>query len=690
MYQDKRLTVTVPLIGLEDQWQERYLQDCLQMGADSVFLMAPYDNIVRSRKPVRYAMFSEKILPPAPEQRVCDLPSLELVAHWADCYRELAPKYRAAGIEPYFWLCHTIGHGGDLSTKAKSPFQTLVGADGQEATGCFCPLDEGFRDYLLEILKILAAADIPLILLDDDFRINYHMPAVDIGCFCPLHMERFNRDHGTDFSRAALAERVYGNEGNTRVQFMESVGNTMLELARAMEQAVHSVNPHTRLGLATAMIHYSTEGYELRQLAKALAGPTRPYIRVFGAPYHAKNNAFQLAYTVDTAKHLANHLDGDDVEIIGEGDTYPHTRFFTNRTVLRSYLLASRCAGMRNMLHYPFPFAASPDYETIYVDEACQLKPSMALLDELLPADVTAQGLEPVISFRNFAQVPIHLQMTKRERVWPDEPVAIKMLTQFGIPTAPYAQNSNQPVLLAGYNAYGYTDEEIGRLLDRGAVIDATAAAWLLERGHDIGLEAVSALHAEPTFELYCAGPFSDRYQNEQVWMLNAGATAFFHLQPKAAATVAGYYINGENGSRTPSCVAYCHGKRKVFVLGFDFFSVRSSFQAVNNVARAEQMRHVCAWLGVAHVENQEFLYANVYRKANRQTICLVQTNTDPCEQIRIHLRKCPVGPISFYDAGGKIHAPVYGITQTEQGYSLRVDHTMRPGDLLVLTYDVN
>lgn len=691
MDKDKRLTVTVPLIGMNEQWEERYLNDCVQMGADSVFLMAPYDNIVRSKKPVRCAMFSDAILPPVPEQRVCDLPSMELVSHWADVYRELAPKYRAAGMEPYFWLCHTIGHGGELSTKVKTPFQALVGTNGKEAHGCYCPLDSGFRQYLLDVLATLAAADIPLILLDDDFRINYHEPDVDIGCFCPLHIKRFNEEYGTQYSREELSNRVFNNIGNTRAQFMKSVGDSMLELAADMEKTVHSINPNTRLGLATAMIHYSTEGYEIRQLAKALAGPTWPYIRVFGAPYHVHNDPSQLGYTVDTAKHFAAHFD-NEVEIISEGDTFPHSRFFTNQTVLETYLLAARCAGIRNMLHYPFPFAASPDYEPIYVQTAQKLTPTMELLDRLLPEGMAAEGVAPVMSFHNFANVPLSERMTPWERAWPDEPIAVQMLTQYGIPTVPYRQEDTQPVFLAGHNACDYTPQQIEALLDRGAILDATAAAWLLEKGHDIGLESIQALNFTPTFEQYCDCPFSSVYQDEQVWLLSSAEASFFRLQPKSGAMIAGYFIDGESGVRTPSCVAYSKGNRKVFVLGVDLYQGQGSLQVLNNVARGEQLRLVSGWLGAcAYTENHAFLYTAAYRNENYRTICLVQTNMDPCREIDLYLHSKPAGPVMFYSRNGQLasDALTYTVTQNGRGYRLHLDHTMMLGDLLMLTYPI-
>ena len=686
MNTDKRMTATVPLVGMNDRWEDRYLEDCVRIGADSVFLVAPYDNIVRSKKTVRYAMFSEKLLPPVPQQRVCDLPSIELVEHWAEVYRRLAPKYRARGIEPYFWLGHSLGHGGELSTKVQVPFQTMVGADGEESKGCFCPLDEGLKQYLVDVVTTLAKADIPLILLDDDFRVNYHMPGVDIGCFCPLHVDRFNRENATNYSGLELAELVYRGEDDTRAKFLKTAGDSLLELAYAMEQAVHSVNPDTRLGLATAMIHYSSEGYDVRQLAKVLAGPTRPYLRVFGAPYHVKNNPMLLGYTVDTAKHLADYLSGCDIEIIGEGDTYPHTRFFTNRTTLQTHLLASRCSGMRNMLHYPFCFAASPDFETIYVETAQKLRPTMTLLDTLLPQTQKATGIQPVLTFGNLIHIPISRKMTKRERVWPDEPLALKMLTQFGIPTVPAHSASNQPVLLAGYNGFDCTDEQINTLLDRGAIIDATAAGWLLERGFDIGLENIKPLDTVPTFEQYC-GDFSCRYRDEQVWLLSPGDTPFFNLTPKPCASVAGWFITGTDGNRTPSCVAYSNGRRKVFALGFDFFSVRASFQAVSNMARAEQIRNVCRWLGTEiFLENEEFLYINAYTRGNTYTVCLVQTNTDRTGTIRLHLKHKPEGEITFYYRNGRCPIP-YRLTEDVLGYTLCMDQSMSPGDLLVLTY---
>ena len=689
MNEDKRLSITVPLIGLSDEDEQQYLDGCVQQGADSVFLMAPCDNIVRSKRAVKYQHLSPKILEPVPNQRICDLPSIELAEQWAQQYRSLAPRYLEKGIEPYIWICHTIGHGGALSTKEEAPFQTIVGTKGQVADGCFCPLDQEFVDYQCQFLAKIAASGAPLILLDDDFRLNAHGP-VDLSCFCPLHLEYYNNRFGTQFTREELVERIMANDPVARANFETMNSDIMLEFAGALEKAVHAVNPTTRLGLASCRLHFSVEAPEIRALVRRLAGNTRPYIRVFGAPYHVKNNPRVLGHTIEMARAFHDYVNDGEIEVSSEGDTYPHSRFFADKTITKAYLLASRCAGLRNMLYYSYPVSASPREEPVYIEAIQELSTIRKELDLCLTADAIAEGLAPVISIQNTRAIPLRKDMSSKELCWPDEPVALDPMTRFGIPLSntANAETGSAPVLFAGWHGYNLPDQKIGKLLDRGAIIDAQAAQWLMARGHDIGLEEMIALPQPPTFELY-DGPLSKQYRNEQIWQLCAGDPVFFSLKLKNDAQACSHFVDGETGEVSIGSARYEKNGRRIFVLGFDFFGTKAGMQTVFNLARQEQLRNAAQWLGVGcHVYNQDNLYLLAYKKEREKTLFLIKTGLDSLPTVQLYLKEKPVSDLRFLDQDGPVAGSVpYTVSPTEDGWILEITRKLHCGDFLMVQF---
>ena len=88
-----------------------------------------------------------------------------------------------------------IGHGDRNRIVGHQPFQTIVGADGTISRENFCPLDPDFQTYTDILIRNLAQSRPAFFMIDDDFRIVHHPPAVK-GCMCPLHLERVSQRLG--------------------------------------------------------------------------------------------------------------------------------------------------------------------------------------------------------------------------------------------------------------------------------------------------------------------------------------------------------------------------------------------------------------------------------------------------------------------------------------------------------------
>ena len=117
----------------------------------------------------------------------------------------------------------TIGHGWVPNTP--SEFQRIVLPDG-ERPYMFCPLDEAFRACIGDAVRRLAALRPDFLMVDDDFRL---LTGRD-GCFCPLHLARFNREQGTAYDRETLAAAL-GKDAALAAKYDALLKQSLIELA---------------------------------------------------------------------------------------------------------------------------------------------------------------------------------------------------------------------------------------------------------------------------------------------------------------------------------------------------------------------------------------------------------------------------------------------------------------------------
>ncbi|MBS1371460.1 MAG: hypothetical protein HPZ91_16060 [Lentisphaeria bacterium] len=426
----------------------------------------------------------------------------------ADYFRPLAEKLRRVGalfreaeIEPALWLGHTIGHSGEMSG-SEARFDSIVGADPagelRPQPGCFCPLGQPFREYLAEVLGILAESRPPLLMLDDDFRLGSHGAA--FGCFCELHMARFRECTGRGISGAGLARGVR-TDPELRRLWCRNNGESLYELAAVVEKAVHAVSPETRIGLASAAMLRCGDGVDLRELARIFnGGRTRPFIRTGGAPYWRRTPE-HIGWAVEYSRLQREWLRGTEIEVFAEGDTYPHNTFFTAAASLEAFDEGLAASGFPGLLSYQFsygdPRTTDPAYEALTAGRAAFHRE----LRLLSPPEWEEIGFEPAASPDGFlARDP---ELTPWGSFSEGIP-ALRVLPRLGIPCA--FGNPAMPAVLAGEECAAFTDAELDMLLRRGAAVDAPAAEALLARGFDLGLAGLERLETVPETERYRDG----------------------------------------------------------------------------------------------------------------------------------------------------------------------------------------
>jgi len=588
-------SVALPLVPLhEEQWAAD-LESLQRMGADRALLFMPLDNICRTPVAVKKSVVGDELLQPLPHQETNDTPSLELYRIWSELLRERVRDLDTYGIEAAAWLGHTIGHGGSLSAGGSPGFQPIVGPEGIEAQGCYCPLDPTFAAYIGEAVAILAQSGVSLVLLDDDFRLHSHKPNALVGCFCPLHLQAFEQKTGLSLTREELVQRaLQGKPSAIRQAWLEVLGESLLGFAEAIEQAVHAVNPATRIGLATAMTLWSNEGVDMQQLVRTLAGGTKPFLRTIGAPYWVKEPA-QTGWVVELTRLQQHWASNWGIELAAEGDTFPHTRYFCSAAVLRAYQRGLHASGFPGMIHYPVVYSPPSNHEPAYVQLQEASRPAFEALSRFFPAHYRDVGVMPVCTPNNFAHVVMPEDAKASLVSWPDEPVGLRYLSRLGIPIA--YDDETGPVLLSGYGAAGLPEEELQHLLDRGAMLDATAARWLAERGIDIGITASEPGHT-PKFERYHDADFSGRFTGHPIWLLTPGSDIYTRFQVKSEARTISSFEGNDDAERYSAAFLYEDDRgRRFCILAFDFFQAKAGMQLVYNYARQEQLTRCFAWL---------------------------------------------------------------------------------------------
>ena len=415
--------------------------------------------------------------------------------------------YRNYGLEAGIWI-GGFGHGGVLSdrnrvlTSGWTRIADLV--SGETSDDSFCPLDDRFRRSYMEFLNLLAGTGPDLIMIDDDFRICMHAPA-GIACACDRHIDQFNirakaAGLANDYlTREDLAAELFtGRPTPLRKVWMDLMGDTLRNFAVEAREAVDRADPSIRLGLCACMSTWDTDGTDAIELSRILAGRTRPFLRLIGAPYWNDYNTDGQGAVISFERMQAAWCreNAPEIELMSEGDVCPRFRYRTPSLFLESFSEILTADGLPDILKYMFSYDTYPEYETGYCRHhilAASEKNEIAdafrgtrsagvfvfehmhtALDRdytgFIPWDVSTRLLPPSAKFSNVLGIPVSFERTEFTKV----------------------------ALISGENAK-YAADAICRM---PLILDFEAARILTERGYDVGLRDFERIPA-PEKEIF-------------------------------------------------------------------------------------------------------------------------------------------------------------------------------------------
>jgi hypothetical protein len=234
--------------------------------------------------------------------------------------KEAIDFFQAEGLEVGIW-CGSLGNGHALTPEQRPAkemnYTQITGINGESRQHLSnCPLDKNFVKDYKEALCRIAKLGPDLIMMDDDFRLNIRNK-VYFACFCPLHLKEYYKRIGEEIPREKLEKLILtGGENKYRTELLKLFKDTMLDFAKELREEVDSVNPEIRLGLCTHNT-WDMSGTDPLEISKALAGNTKPFARISGAPFRNLN----VIPIVEFARQQFAWGKDSGVELFAEGDT---------------------------------------------------------------------------------------------------------------------------------------------------------------------------------------------------------------------------------------------------------------------------------------------------------------------------------------------------------------------------------
>ncbi len=438
----------------------------------------------------------------------------------------------------------TIGLMGRLSEHSKKvtkDFDRVKGMldEGIPGIDQFCFLSQGLFDLTVNIIRRCVKAGAKLIMLDDDLCLSLR----GLGCACDKHMKLFYEKFGSRPGREEIYKNVTGGAPNRyRTTWMEITGDSLRDFCARLRAEVDAIDPTVRMGFCTGYTSWDEEGADALTLAKILAGNTRPFMRLTGAPYWVWQDRFKgqsLASIIEFVREQTVWCEGVDIELFDENDSYPRPRHIIPASYCEIYDQCVRFAGNVGAFKYMYDYSSGPDYEDGYLRAHLAHKPLRDWIDE--NALENDEGIIVIDKMRKLAEVTL-----------PETAGHWEYTTEVFRHGQRFINKNAIPVKYTGKDNTCVVFGECARFFDpadykQGIILDLPAALILQQRGYDVGLKS----HIVET-------AWNETFGPDQIVGIGEAIKSgtMYRIETAADACVLSEYVF-QDKTRAPSCYRY-------------------------------------------------------------------------------------------------------------------------------------
>ena len=451
--------ISLPITLMNPRFESYYedvIEKCKKAGVDRIFLCS-----------------SMWTAPESVKQR-----NIELL-------NKYAPIFIEHGFEVGIWI-NSLGHGGTcgdfVNEDISDGLTRMVGLDGETNMGAYCPLCEKLQALAQDWIRRLGQTGVSLIMMDDDYRYAFRN---DILCACEKHQKLFTEELGENFDAPRMRKALTsGGPNRWRDTWLRVQGKSLQDFAQKLRDALDEVNPEMRMSICSVLSTWDIDGVDSITLARTLAGNTKPFLRLIGAPYwHALRN-FQGARlgTICEYERLQQHWCKDSgIEIFCEGDSYPRPTYLVPSSYVEGFDQVMRAAGTNDgILKYMLDYTSSPDFETGYLEHHLEDQPLFEVIQRTM-SEKEAVGVTIYEPMKTFALSHRPGEVLEHRCI----PASLRFATDTSLPVR-YGEGEDAAFIF-GDAAEVAGDEQ----MKHGAVLDITAAQILTRRGFDVGLTCI-------------------------------------------------------------------------------------------------------------------------------------------------------------------------------------------------------
>lgn len=366
----------------------------------------------------------------------------------------------------------SLGHGYALNHPLPfTPYKNLT--DGED-TSVSCPMDERFREYMKNVMKIIASYSPSVVMLDDDCRL-LNRPGK--GCTCRLHMKELQRRIGKSITREELYEHIMTHpvDDELTLAYVDTQRESLHGAIVAMREGIDSVDPSIQginctSGETCEFVVYNNPSWAGKENPTTVRLPNGIY-----APLSSKGFS-DLMYRTAICKKVLE--DGGIDIILTEGDTIPFNRYGRSASYFHSQLVAASIDGCKgSKLWVTRTVAYEPKSGKAFRKI---MKENIGLYDRLYKMSREVKFFGCRIPFQTTRLFNFHRAPGFKEI---DIDFATCVLERMGLPL--YFSSEPGGATFANGKAFKFwSDEQIQRMFDAGSVfLSADCAQSLQERG---------------------------------------------------------------------------------------------------------------------------------------------------------------------------------------------------------------
>ncbi|MBQ0110365.1 MAG: hypothetical protein KBS41_00340 [Oscillospiraceae bacterium] len=486
--------------------------------------------------------------------------------------------FKSQGLEVGAWHESTWVEGYNEFVKIK-------GANGAPAGPHACFSDKNFQRFVGEYCADCARAGVDIILFDDDFKYAFYFGGATPCCFCENHMKMIYDEIGEQLTPEELANKaISGGKNKYRTAWLNANGKAIEEFCLTVRKYVDAVNPNVRMGVCSEMSLWDY-GIDSVKVARLLAGKTKPFLRLIGAPYWAVKQSIgnsRLAHTIELERMERSWCPkGDEIEILAEGDSYPRPRHECPANFLEIYHTALIADGtIDNILKYTLNYQSNISYDNGYIVRHEKNQPLY-------------KSIEKAFGGKEHVGVRIYEQMQKLEQA--DIPAKMqgsgKIEDIFFSPAAKMLADASVPSTYYGEGVCGIAFGENIKYVPKsafshGLIIDIAAARYLQNNGVDVGLIKTGNTFTAPTEH------FVD--YNEYTFITHLWSFEGTEVEISDKAIVKSNFVMGENNKT--ACYTYENADGQRFMV-FCFEGYFNGFNFTRGYMRSKQIADGVKWL---------------------------------------------------------------------------------------------